>query len=220
VTHRLACGIGLVVVLLLCPRAASAQTIPSVLPLLSLNDGTLFPGLSEEVQIIELRSRQMVEEALAGNHIVGLVTMRPDSAVNERGWHDLFPIGTVCIIDNASRLADGRLFIVIRAVVKFRIEHEETDRVYRTARVEMLPETVEDGERDTLHQLRARVDELSSAVDPVQLPDLTDADRINALAFYGDFDLFERQELLERDGYLARAQALIDLLTMKLAARR
>lgn len=211
---------GCVLALLLTTGAASAQTIPLVLPLLSLNDGTLFPGLSEEVQIIEPRSRQMVDEALKGDHIVGLVTMQPDSATNERGWHDLFPIGTVCIIDNATRYPDGRLFIVIRAVVKFRIEHEETDRVYRTARIDLLPEMVEERERDTLRELRARVDELSRTVDPVVLPDLTDGDRINALAFFGDFDLFERQDLLERDGYVARAEALVKLLTMKLAVSR
>jgi hypothetical protein len=105
-------------------------------------------------------------------------------------------------------------------VVKFRIEHEETDHAYRTARIDLLPEAVEEEQRATLQELRSRVDELSRAIDPVVLPDLADADRINALAFYGDFDLFERQDLLERDGYLARARAMVDLLTMKLARSR
>jgi ATP-dependent Lon protease len=207
-------------VLLLSAGTAFAQTFPTVLPLLSLTDGTLFPGLSEEVQIIEPRSRQMIDEAIRGDHIVGLVTMRPESAANERGWHDLFPIGTVCVIDKVNRLADGRLFIVLRSVVKFRIDREETDHAYRTAHIDLLPEAVEEEQLATLQGLRSRIDELSRAIDPVVLPELSDADRINALAFYGDFDLFERQDLLERDGYLARARAMVDLLTMKLAKTR
>ena len=49
---------------------------------------------------------------------------------------------------------------------------------------------------------------------------MSDTDRINSLAFYMDLDHFERQAILDRDGVVARAQALVDLLTMKLATRR
>src|SRR5215218_10384097 len=56
IARRWSCGIGCLLLLLL-PGTSSAQTIPSVLPLLSLNDGTLFPGLSEEGQISEPGSR-------------------------------------------------------------------------------------------------------------------------------------------------------------------
>jgi Lon protease-like protein len=209
-----------VAALVISTAAATAQTIPSVLPLLSLEDGTQFPGISQEVQIIEPRSRIMVDEALKGDRIVGLVTVRPGSAPNERGWLDLFPVGTVCVIDDVSRMADGRLFIVLRGIVKFRIRSERTDRVYRSADIEPLPETVRVDEQETLRRLRVRVDELAMAADPIVLPEMPDEKRINALAFYMDLTLFERQDLLERDGLIARAQAMIDFLAMKLATPR
>ena len=196
--------------------AASAQTPPSTLPLLSLTDGTIFPGVSEEIQIIEPWSRNMVEEVLKSDHILGVVTLRPGSTPNGQGWSEIFPVGTVCVIDDVSRLPDGRLFIVVRGVMTFRIRREETDRPYRLAHIDAVPETVAEGDRDTLRRLRLRIDELARQVDPVILPEMLDAERINALASYMDLDVFERQALLERDGIVGRAQAMVELLTMKL----
>ncbi len=70
---RVACIAGL---LLMAMPAAAQTVVPPVLPLLSLTDGQLFPGLSMEVQIIEPSSRLMVEEAIKGNSIIGVVTLR------------------------------------------------------------------------------------------------------------------------------------------------
>ena len=206
--------------LLVSAAPANAQEVPPVLPLLSLEDGTLFPDVSEEVQIIEQRSRILIDEALKGNRIIGLVTLKPEGLPNERGWLDIFPIGTVCVIDDFTRLPDGRLFVVLRAVMKFRIQQETSDRVYRSALIEPLPEGVEPADRERFRQLRLRVDELAKVADPVVLPEMDDIKRINSLAFYMDLTIFERQELLERDGMIARAQGIIDLLTMKVATRR
>ena len=207
--------------LLLTAMPAAAQTaVPPVLPLLSLTDGQLFPGLSMEVQIIEAGSRVMVEEAVKGNSIIGVVTLRPGGTPDARNRSPIFEFGNVCIIDDVMRLPDGRLFILIRSVMTFHIDREETDRVYRVARVTTRPEAVADGDRELLGSLRRRADELSAIADPVKLPAMSDTDRINSLAFYMDLDHFERQAILDRYGVVARAQALVDLLTMKLATRR
>lgn len=200
--------------------AVGAQTAPSVLPLLSLSDGTLFPGMSEEVQIVEPWSRAMVDEVLAGDRILGLVTLQPESVPNPEGWQEIFPVGTVCVIDRATRLPDGRFFIVLRAVMTFRILSEDAGLAYRRAQIEARPEELAETDRDTLHGLRLRADELAKIVYPVLLPEMSDTERINSLAFYMDFDRFERQALLERHGIVSRAQALVELLTMKLATRR
>ena len=209
-----------VTLLLAAAPPARAQDVPTILPLLSLEDGTLFPDVSEEVQIIEPRSRLLIDEALKGNRIIGLVTLKPEGVPNERGWLDIFPVGTVCVIDDFTRTQDGRLFVVLRAVMKFRIQQEDSDRVYRSAHIQPLPETIAPADRERFRQLRLRVDELAMVADPVVLPPMDDIKRINSLAFYMDLTLFERQDLLERNGLAERAQAMIDLLAMRLATRR
>ena len=217
VSIRVACIAGL---LLMATPAAAQAPVPPVLPLLSLTDGQLFPGLSMEVQIIEQSSRVMVDEAVKGNSIIGVVTLRPGGVPNERGRSPIFDTGNVCIIDDVMRQPDGRLFILIRSVMTFRLDQELTDRVYRSARVTTRSETVADGDRELLGSLRRRADELSAIADPVRPAAMSDTDRINRLAFYMDLDPFERQAILDRDSIVARAQALVDLLTMKLATRR
>ena len=87
-------------------------------------------------------------------------------------------------------------------------------------RLELRPEMVTGADVITLRTLRERVDELARLVDPIVLPPKDDEDRINTLAFYMDFDLFERQSLLDQDGVIARARAMITLLEAKAAARR
>ena len=73
---------------------------------------------------------------------------------------------------------------------------------------------------DMRAQLREQIDELVKIVEPIVLPRRADDDHINELAFYLDIDLYERQSLLDQDGIIARARAMIELLTMKAANKR
>lgn len=199
---------------------AQAQSVPDVLPLLPVTDGVLFPNVSNEIQIIAPEHKLLVEDAVKGDSLIGLVTLRPGATPNAQGKGEIFPIGVVTVIDSVQRPADGRLYIMVRAVLRFRVASEEQTRAYRMGRLELLPEMVATDEAATLRALRERIDELAKEVDPVILTERSDADRINALAFFMDFDLYERQSLLDQDGIIPRARAMIDLLTMKLATKR
>lgn len=202
------------------PRRAAAQVVPDVLPLLPVSDGVLFPGVSNEIQILAPEHKVLVEDAVKTDSLIGLVTLRPDSPRAAQGRNEIFPVGVICVIDRVQRPADGRLYILVRAVMRFRVISEDLSRTYRMGKLDLLPETLTIDEQPTLRELRARVDELAKAVDPVVLSERGDENRINGLAFFMDFDLYERQSLLERDGVIERARAMIDLLTKKLANPR
>jgi ATP-dependent Lon protease len=213
----------LLVVLLVSSAAAQsrvAESVPEILPLLPVTDGVLFPNVSNEIQIIAPQHKLLVEDAVKGDSLIGLVTLRPGAVPNAQGNGEIFPIGVVCVIDDLKRSADGALYIMVRAVMRFRVVSEDTSRSYRMGRLELRPETISSAEETTLRTLRERVDELARLVDPIVLPPKDDDDRINTLAFYMDFDLFERQSLLDQDGIIARARAMITLLEAKAAARR
>lgn len=201
------------------PAQASAQSVPDVLPLLPVTDGVLFPGVSNEIQIIAPEHKLLVEDAVRGDSLIGLVTLRPGGAPNAAGKGEIFPVGVVTVIDGVLRPSDGRLYIKVRAVMRFKVESEQQTRAYRMGRLELLPEMVATDEQAALRDLRTRVDELVRIVDPVVLTARSDIDRINSLAFYLDLDLYERQSLLEQDGVIPRARAMVELLSMKLANR-
>ncbi len=218
--------LGLVAVALLLaahPAAAQARVaefVPDVLPLLPVTDGILFPGVSSEIQIIAPKHKLLVEDAVKGDSLIGLVTLQPGAVPDALGNGTIFPVGVVCVIDDVKRPADGQLYIMVRAVMRFRVVSEEADQRYRVGHLDLRPETLTPQDEVTLHELREKIDDLARVVDPIVLPPKADDDRINALAFYMDFDLYERQSLLDKDGIIARARALIDMLTAKAANKR
>jgi len=217
-------GLPLLTLFLLVATASAqsrvAESVPEILPLLPVTDGVLFPNVSNEIQIIAPQHKLLVEDAVKADSLMGLVTLRPGAVPNAQGNGEIFPIGVVCVIDDVKRPADGALYILVRAVMRFRVVSEDTSRPYRMGRLELRPEMVTGADAITLRTLRERVDELARLVDPIVLPPKDDEDRINTLAFYMDFDLFERQSLLDQDGVIARARAMIALLEAKTAARR
>jgi Lon protease-like protein len=225
-SHRIRCCLGLVALaLLMSGRTAAAQPrvaefVPDVLPLLPVTDGVLFPSVSNEIQIIAPQHKLLVEDAVKGDSLMGLVTLVPGAVPDALGNGAIFPIGVVCVIDDVKRSANGLLYIIVRAVMRFRVTSEDASRAYRMGHLDLRPETLTPEDAATLRGLRQRIDELARVVDNIVLPPKADDDRINALAFFMDLDLYERQSLLEKDGIIARARAMIELLTVKAAEKR
>jgi len=192
-------------------------------PIFPLDDVVLFPNISRPLHIFEPRYRAMVADALKGDRIIGMVLLRPGYEADYEGRPPVYPIGCAGVITDAEPLPDGRYAIVLRGLVKFRISSEDQSRVYRLARVEAMPEVVEDEERAALRKQRQRLEVLLASIAPSPErppPVLTDEDLVNGLAQYLDFHPIDRQELLERKGPLSRSQALIELLETKMAPPR
>ncbi len=192
-----------------------AEFVPDVLPLLPVTDGVLFPNVSNEIQIIAPQHKLLVEDAVKGDSLMGLVTLVPGAVLDALGNGPIFPIGVVCVIDDVKRPGDGAFYIVVRAVMRFRVVSEDASRMYRMGHLDLRPETLTPEDEITLRGLREQIDALAKVVDNVVLPPKADDDRINTLAFLMDFDLYERQSLLDKDGIIARARAMIELLTIK-----
>lgn len=199
--------------------------LPPTIPLFPLPNVVLFPNVFLPLHIFETRYRQMVEDALNGDRIIGMVLLRPGWEGNYEGRPPVYPIGCAGVITHAERLADGRFNIVLRGMERFRVSGEETGRLYRVAQVEAVPEPVADKQRDEMRTCRRRLEELL-VPQPEGQPErrmpasMPDEDLINALAQYLEFEPVEKQALLERDGLLDRCRSLIELLEMKVIVAR
>jgi Lon protease-like protein len=122
------------------------------------------------------------------------------------------------VISDVEELPDGRYNLVLSGLVKFRILGEDRSQAYRLAQVEALPEVVEASQREALRQQRERLESLLASIAPQVGPfssQLPDDALIDGLSQYLDIHPIERQELLEEEGPLSRAQALIELLEKK-----
>ena len=86
----------------------------------------------------------MVADALKGNRIIGMVMLQPGHEAEYEGRPPIFPIGCAGLITDFEQLPDGRYNIVLGGLVKFRVIGEDNSRLYRLARVETIPEVLDD----------------------------------------------------------------------------
>jgi Lon protease-like protein len=195
--------------------------LPPTIPLFPLPNVVLFPNVLLPLHVFEPRYRAMVGDALTGDRLIGMVLLRPGYEADYEGRPPVFEVGCAGVITHAEQLSDGRYNIVLRGLERFRITGEETDRTYRVARVEHLPDMLVEGDRPDLRRYRHRIEALLAAATeragsgPRFPPAVADEDLINALAQHLDLEPLERQALLERDDVLERCRALIGLFEMK-----
>jgi uncharacterized protein len=200
--------------------------LPPTIPIFPLPNVVLFPNVFLPLHIFETRYRQMVDAALSGDRIIGMVLLRPGWEGDYEGRPPVYPVGCAGVITHAERLADGRFNIVLRGMEKFRIASEDTGQLYRIANVIPVPEPAAETLRDAMRGERQRLEALLVPQPEGQQREhkvpssMADEDLVNALAQYLEFDPVEKQALLERDGLLDRCRSLIELLEMKVLAAR
>ncbi|HET7698835.1 MAG TPA: LON peptidase substrate-binding domain-containing protein [Vicinamibacterales bacterium] len=199
--------------------------LPPTIPVFPLPNVVLFPSVFLPLHIFEPRYRKMVDDALNGDRIIGMVLLRPGWERDYDGRPPVYPIGCAGVITHAERLADGRFNIVLRGMERFRITGEHDDLPYRVADVDALPEAAADADRLEIRAARRRLEALlvpqpEGARDTKVPTSMPDEDLVNALAQYLELEPVEKQALLERDGVLQRCRSLIELLEIKVLVAR
>jgi Lon protease-like protein len=194
----------------------AADAMPPVIPIFPLEATMLFPGMSRPLHIFEPRYRAMVADALKGDRMIGMATLKPGYEAEYEGRPPVYDIGCAGVITEFEELPGGRFNIVLRCVVKFRIAGEDDSRAYRLARVDAVPETLDDNERTALHKHRQRLEALITEGSASKVPpDTTDEALVNMVAQYLSISHTERQGLLELRNALLRVRALIELIEAK-----
>lgn len=210
------------VVLFFAPRFGSAQgrssrpaPLPETIPIFPLPDVALLPHTTAPFHIFEARYREMVADALAGDSIIGMVMLEPGFEGDYEGRPPVAAIGCVGVIVASELLDDGRYNLILRGVTKFRILDEDQGRAYRIARVEAVPESVEESSRPLLTQRRRQIEASVLALFPsARLPPaaVSDEEAVDAITLLLPLEAPMRQELLEADGPVERARRLLQLL--------
>ena len=198
-----------------------------LLPLFPLPTVVLFPNVFLPLHIFEPRYREMVADAIAGDRMIGMVLLRPGWEHDYEGRPPVYQIGSSGVITHFERLSDGRYNIILRGLERFRIVEEDTTRSYRRAIVERVHEDgLASDDRSAIRRLRARLEALlapavaKSGAEVINASAMGDEDLINALAQYLDLEALEKQALLERNCLRSRAEALVELLEMKIMMSR
>jgi len=204
------------------------------LALFPLSDVVLLPEVSVPLYIFEPRYRQLAKEVLSGSHQIGMVTVRPDSLHEMAGDPPIFEVGCLGRVGHAQERPDGTYQVMLVGESRFRILEEDTrgpDQLYRSARVELIPdlapqtqsdiETLQQSRSELLGLLERLIQNTGANEDPRKAMDslsqLESPRLVNALTQSISFSPIERQQLLEADSILGRFETMGDLLRFRLA---
>ena len=107
--------------------APATYQLPDVLPVFPLANAVVLPGGYLPLNIFEPRYLNMVQDAMEGHRLVGMVQPRDDSTKPE-----LYQVGCAGRVTRYYETQDGRLEIVLSGLCRFRIGEElSTTRGYR-----------------------------------------------------------------------------------------
>jgi Lon protease-like protein len=197
-----------------------AQDLPLVIPLFPLDGALLLPHAQLSLQIFEPRYIAMVDDAMAGERIIGMIQTRPGGDPERPG---LQPIGCAGKITTFSETSDGRYLITLTGLSRFRLREELAAQTpYRQARVDFMtfepdlqPPADEEEGFDRLRLLGALRDYLerrSLDVDWETAKAAPAEALINSLAMALPFDAAEKQALLEAPALQQRRDTLVALM--------
>ena len=115
--------------------------ISSVLPILSLRNTVLFPGVVAPITAGRDKSIQLLTQAYKEDRIIGVLSQK-EIAVEDPTQDDLYKVGTVAKIMRMIKLPDGNITVILQGMKRFRVKEFVTDDPYFKAEVETLNEKV------------------------------------------------------------------------------
>ncbi len=203
-----------------------AKDLPATIPVFPLPGALLLPRGQMPLNIFEPRYLAMIDDALAGKRIIGMIQPDP-SPVSNYGPPPLYPVGCAGRITQFSETGDGRYLITLTGLARFRIREELTAITpYRQFEVDfssyardLVPREGDDAvDRDSL--LKALADFAKANEIEIDWDNVRQAPNeplVNALAMMAPYGEKEKQALLEAADLKARAEILVAITEIELA---
>ena len=196
--------------------------LPEVLPVFPLPRALLLPRARLPLHIFEPRYLAMIEDVMKTSHrLLGMI--QPSE---HEGKERLSAIGCAGKLTQFSETEDGRYMITITGVSRYRIGGEiEGFHPYRKFKVDWHGFDQDHGatEKDPKLDRKFFFDLLSKylnrrglSTDWESLRDAEDELLINALSMMLDFEIEEKQALLEAPSLVTRRETLVTLIEYNL----
>ncbi len=225
----------------LTDRYQSPQDLPASLPVFPLRGCILLPRAGLPLNVFEPRYRAMFDDAIANNRLVAIVQpSRAFTAANDDSDEPinsespqgsdvpLRPIACIGRIMAFQELDDGRMIVSLTGVIRCRLGDEIPGaKPYRTFRVQAEPFAADlmagKGEQDVpreqlLATLKRFLETRNLKADWQSIGRSGNEQLVNSLSVMSPYGPEEKQALLEADTLKARAEMLIALAEMELAA--
>ena len=202
-----------------------AKDLPSAIPVFPLAGALLLPGGRMPLNIFEPRYLQMIDQAMAGSRLIGMVQPSLDGALRDDGEPELCNVGCAGRIISLAETGDGRYLISLQGVCRFRIVQELAAKVpFRQCKIrpfladlEEDPVAAEVDRPALLKAFRAYLQANDLEADWESVSRAENGMLVNALSMMAPYGPAEKQALLEAPDLKTRAETLIAITEMTLA---
>jgi uncharacterized protein len=203
-----------------------ASELPGIIPVFPLAGALLLPRRPLPLSIFEPRFLAMVDDALSGERVIGMIQPSGGEEATDAS-PELCAIGCAGRLTQFAETGDGRCFITLTGVARFRIIGEAPAATpYRQARVDFAEFSADfhegDGESAVdraglLTALRKFAEANKFKVDWDDIQKASNEALVNGLSMLSPYGAREKQALLEAADLKARAEMLVAITQMELA---
>ncbi len=203
---------------------AGPADMPATIPLFPLEGALLLPRRPIQLTVFEPRYLAMLDDALSGERLIGII--QPSSADEAARTPDLYPLGCAGRIVQYAEIGDGRCFLTLMGVARFRLASETPSlNPYRVAVADYAPfaEDFREGageaavDREGLLATLRRFAEVNEI--KIVWSDIKKASNealVNGLSMLSPCGPREKQALLEAPDLKSRAEMLVAITTIGL----
>jgi Lon protease-like protein len=199
--------------------------LPAGVAVFPLEAALLLPGARMPLNIFEPRYLAMVDAAMAGDRLIGMIQPALDGARRADGEPELCNVGCLGRIASFAETGDGRYLIALQGVCRFRVVHEAVAKTpYRQCRIapfladlEEDPTAADLDRPALLKAFRAYLQANDLEADWESVSRADNVMLVNALSMMAPYGSAEKQALLEAPDLKTRAETLIAITEMLLA---
>jgi uncharacterized protein len=200
--------------------------MPPTIPLFPLAGALLLPRRPIQLTVFEPRYLEMLDDALTDERLIGIIQPTVEEETSDL-TPELYPLGCAGRIVQYAEIGDGRCFLTLMGVARFRLKAEApTKGPYRIAIadysrfaddfLEGAGEAAVDRE-DVLATLKrfAEVNEIKVVWSDIR--EASNEALVNGLSMMSPCGPREKQALLEAPDLKSRAEMLVAITTIELA---
>ena len=200
--------------------------VPETIPILSLRNTVLFPGVVLPISIARPKSIQLIKDVYRTDKIVGTVAQK-DPDVENPAFSDLHSIGTIGQIVRLLEMPDGSTTAIIQGRKRMILGEMISDNPYFIARVKIMPEIKPEGiTRDfdaivgSLKDLSLKIIKINPNISPEASFAIKNIENntylINFICSNTDIKVQDKQKLLEINSLRDRGFMLLEFLVQEI----
>jgi len=208
-------------------RPASPADLPRSVPVFPLSGALLLPFAQRPLNIFEPRYIEMVDHALRGNRLIGLIQPQDASEESPRGRAPLQKIGCLGRLTHFEENGEGRYFVILEGISRFEVVSELTVMTpFRQCVISGEP-FASDFEREFgqeavdrerfLKMMRDYAEFGNFELNWAEIEKTGTADLVNFCCMVSPYGAKEKQLLLEARSLEDRAETLIAMAEYEMA---